>query len=88
MRYRDIIGGRPWRIRVCILGREVLYWWIPLRISIGTHMGLWIRWGHRAEVQACIFCWPWWKPQLHIWRNRFRVGWRWECGPVTISRYR
>lgn len=57
-------------------------------VRIWGHMGLWISIGWRATVQVCIGCWPWWKPMLHLYRNEYGVTWSWECGPVTIRRFR
>lgn len=82
MRYRELLPPCP-TIRVRILGREVLYLWIPLRISVGSSMGLWISWGHRAQLQVSLFG-SWWKPMMWLGR-RF---WRWECLFWTITRFR
>lgn len=83
MRYRDIIGGAPWSIRVCWRGREVFYRHVPLRVSIGTHMGLWIRWGYSAQLQVSLFG-TWWKPMMYLHPR----CWRWECMFWTVTRFR
>ena len=53
-----------------------------LRISIGTHMGLWIRWGWSAQYQFSIG-WRWWFERFKGSRAR-----GWSFGPLHWMAWR
>jgi hypothetical protein len=52
--------------------------WIPLRISIGGSMGLWIRWGHGDAITDRQWSVPQLRNRIRSWSGRRRPMLKWK----------